>query len=102
MDNRGAIACGDCESIAAVYVEVGDSPEWTAAGWTWEHVVMVYEDNTAHDVGFFHHPDGRTGWIDGDVHYGDRADMRAYYDSVGWYITDWWVVNDIGQFVRPI
>ena len=93
---------GDCESIAAVYVEVGDSPEWTAAGWAWEHVCMVYADNTAHDVAFFYAPDGRTGWIDGVVYYGDLAAMRAYYDSIDWSITNWWVANDLGEIVRHL
>ena len=89
---------GDCESIAAVYVEV---IAWWH-GWTAEHITMVYADNTAHDVAFFYAPDGRTGWIDGDVHYGNRADMKAYYDSIGWYITDGWVANDIGQTVSMV
>ena len=93
---------GDCESIAAVYVEVGDSPEWTAAGWSFFHVCMVYANNTAHDVARFDHVDGRTGWIDGVVYYGDLAAMRAYYDSIDWSITNWWVANDLGEIVRHL
>ena len=92
---------GDCESIAAVFVEVIDSPEWTAAGWASQHICMVYSNNTAHDVCFFDGPNG-TGWIDGAIYYGTYTDMRAYYDSIGWRIIDWWIANDLGQEITEL
>lgn len=93
---------GDCESIAAVFVEVGDSPEWTAVGWSFKHILMVYADYTAHDVAFFTDPDGKTGWIDGIAYYGDFKAMKAYYDSIDWIITYWAIVNDIGEIVKQL
>jgi hypothetical protein len=84
---------GDCESIAAVYSEVIRT--WTGCE-SW-HVFMLYADGKAHDVAVFTLPGGRQGWIDGQVHYGGYEAMYAYYKADGWYITDWWVVNDLGQ-----
>ena len=89
---------GDCESIAAVYVEV--IAQWH--GWQSEHVYMAYADYTAHDVCYFQRPDGTTGWIDGQVWDGGYEDMYAFYKAEGWLITDWWVASDIGQEVRPL
>ena len=89
---------GDCESIAAVFSEVIRA--WH--GWRSFHICMVYANNTAHDVAFFIDPNGRTGWIDGGVHYGHYEDMKDFYACVGWNITYWWEVNDLGEKIRSI
>ena len=93
---------GDCESKASVFVEVGNSPEWTAAGWSFRHILMVYADYTAHDVALYTGPKGQTGWFDGAIYSGDYSAMKKHYDSIGWYITYWAVVNDIGQIITEI
>ena len=89
---------GSCTAKAAVHSEV--IREWT--GWESYHVQMVYANNTAHDVSFFIDSDGEPGWLDGVVHYGDYYDMRVYYNSIGWQIVDWAIVNDIGQEVKEL
>lgn len=95
---------GDCESIAAVYKEV--IQRWP--GWQAWHVLFVFVETggngtyKAHDVCVFVDPDGEQGWIDGGVCMGGYSTMRASYEALGWHITDWWVVNDIGQLVLHI
>lgn len=99
---------GDCESIAAVFKEVISSPEWTARGWAAEHVCFVFpnpdkpREYLGHDVCFFIGEEGGSGWIDGKIYYGDYSDMRKFYDSIGWHITDWWLVNDMGEHLTEL
>jgi len=94
---------GDCESIAAVFVEV---IRWWF-GWDAVHVLFVFtcdNGNTyeAHDVACYTDPHGLRGWIDGIEYCGGYSAMRKHYDAIGWKLEDWWIVNDLGQVVEAL
>jgi hypothetical protein len=89
---------GDCESLAAFFKEI---IIWWK-GWNAEHICMAYTNGRAHDICMFQRSDGVTGWIDGKIYYGGYGEMFAFYKAWGWEISDWWVVNDIGQVVTEL
>lgn len=93
---------GDCESKAAVFVEI--IRRWF--GWDAWHITFCFtrefDKYEAHDVVFFVDPDGQMGWIDGIIYYGDYKAMRQHYDLIGWAIYDWWVANDLGEKLKGI
>lgn len=97
---------GDCESLAAFFVEV---IRWWF-GWESWHVCFVftrrYNVYEAHDVAFFKRPDGSMGWIEahpmpnsnaGGIYDGGYEAFRQHYDLAGWTILDWWETNDAGE-----
>ena len=82
---------GDCESIAAIYVEVIRAWKY----WESVHVVMLWE-KSGHDVCFFKTPSGSTGWIDGKIFWGGIPDLKKYYGTER-KILSLFYVNDIGE-----
>jgi hypothetical protein len=89
---------GDCESIAAFYVEV--VAHWE--GWVSSHIYMLYENGKAHGVAHFINPEGFSYWIDGAVYKGSYKEMFDFYKSVGWDIKEMAVVNDLGETIKEI
>lgn len=89
---------GDCESIAAVYIEV--IRHWK--GWRAWHVTMWYDDGSGHDVCAFTTPAGKQGWIDGVVRWGGYAEMADFYTSIDWKIKRWYEANDLGEEVKGL
>lgn len=94
---------GDCESKAAVFVEVGNSPEWAADGWEFHHMRMVFTNREGelkgHDVAYFRNTrKGVQGWFENGPHIGTYTDLRQFYlREQGWKIDDLWAVNDMGE-----
>lgn len=90
---------GDCESKAAVFVEVISHWKNWAAG----HIWFSFNHNgiyKAHDVCWYITPKGTRGWIEVAPKVGGIDEMRQYYKFIGWDIISTYCVNDIGEKVE--
>lgn len=93
---------GDCESIAAVFVEI--IRHWK--GWEASHISFwftdVYGIKKAHDVCYFKAPDGKEGWIEKEPIYFDNYTIIDWYKKLGWDIYRIEFVNDIGEKINKL
>lgn len=90
--------CGDCESKAAIFVEVIRA--WP--GWDSYHILLEYDCPPYHDIGFFVAPDGSSGFFEGVVKYGSIADVKKYFTRPGQTVVALYLVNDIGEKIKRL